>query len=184
MQDTNRKLSLKLALGAVAMFGFGYALVPLYDVYCKVTGLNGKTDRIGLEQALTKKIDRERWVNVEFVANTAGTLPWDFRPDVTRVRVHPGEITQALFAARNTSNAAIVGQAVPSVTPSEASLYFHKTECFCFTRQPLAPGEAKEMPVRFVIDPELPARIGTVTLSYMFFSVPDGGTPRTVAAAR
>lgn len=178
----NRRLSFRLALGAAAMFGFGYALVPLYDVYCKLTGLNGKTDRIGIEEALTRKVDRARWVTVEFVANTAGTLPWDFKPEQRRVRVHPGEITQTLFTARNTSGRAIVGQAVPSVTPNEASLYFHKTECFCFTRQALKSGEGKEMPVRFVIDPELPKAIGTVTLAYMFFGLPDATAAARVVA--
>ena len=168
----SRRLGLKLALVAVAMFGFGFALVPLYRVYCQLTGFNGGTDRIAAREALTRVVDAERLVVVEFVANTSDSLPWEFRPNITRVSVHPGQLVLAHFHARNLSDNAIIGQAVPSVTPNQAAPYFHKVECFCFTRQPLAPGEGKDMPVQFVVDPDLPPGIGTLTLSYTFFSVP------------
>lgn len=183
-QPSNRRLGAKLALAAVLMFGFGYLLAPLYDVFCRLTGLNGKTGRIAIEQTLTGEVDRNRWVTVEFIASTGGTLPWEFRPLVDRVRVHPGEVAQAAYFARNVSNVTIVGQAVPSVAPGKAAPYFNKTECFCFTQQPLASGEGREMPVRFVVDPKLPDGINTVTLSYTFFAAPGSGTKLAGAQTR
>ncbi len=169
----SRRLGWKLAAGAVAMFGFGYLLVPLYQVYCQITGLNnGATGRATLAVVQGGPVDPARRVVVEFVASTSGSLPWDFRPDVARVEVAPGRPVVAVFRARNLAGVSITGQAVPSVTPNAAAPYFHKIECFCFSHQPLAPGEAKDLPVQFVIDPQLPAEIGTLTLAYTFFSVP------------
>jgi cytochrome c oxidase assembly protein subunit 11 len=169
----SRRLGWKLAAGAAAMFGFGYLLVPLYQVYCQITGLNnGATGRATLASVQSGPVDPARRVVVEFVASTSGSLPWDFRPDVARIEVAPGRPVLATFHARNLSGASIIGQAVPSVTPNAAAAYFHKIECFCFSHQPLAPGESKDLPVQFVIDAQLPAEIGTLTLAYTFFSVP------------
>ena len=186
---TNRRLGWKLAAAALAMCGFGYLLVPLYQVYCKTTGFNGTTSRIDYADALASKPDASRLVTIEFVANTQGNLPWEFRPEVAHMQVHPGEIVLTKFHARNLGNNAIVGQAIPSVTPGQGAPYFHKVECFCFSRQPLAPVEGKELPVQFVVDPELPRQIGTLTLSYTFFDVPDasgdaGARTPAVAARR
>lgn len=167
--DSNGKLAVKLALIPLAMFGFGYALVPIYNVFCDVTGLNGKTGEISTVEAEMKKVDESRMVTVEFDTNVNGQLPWKFGPLQTSMQVHPGQVVEAMFYAENTSDHAIVGQAVPSMAPAAASVYFKKTECFCFTQQTLGPGERRNMPVRFIVDPKLPENISTMTLSYTFF---------------
>ena len=166
----NKRMAMRLAVVTALMFGFGYALVPLYDIFCDITGLNGKT---GVVQAdtLDGQVDQSREVVVEFVANVNSALAWEFRPMTTRMRVHPGKIYQTNFYARNLSRHATVGQAVPSVTPGVAAKYFNKTECFCFTRQEFDGGEGREMPVSFVVGTELPKNIRTVTLAYTFFGV-------------
>lgn len=159
----------KLAFVAVAMFGFGYAMVPLYDVFCEVTGINGKTGAISQSEAAAAAIDLNRKVTVEFDTNINADLPWEFSALEYKKTVHPGEIAETIFVVENKSNEAIIGQAVPSVAPSKASLFFNKTECFCFTNQVLQPGERKEMVVRFVVGAELPEEIKRMTLSYTFF---------------
>jgi Cytochrome oxidase assembly factor len=161
----------RLFIAAVAMFGFGYALVPLYNVYCELTGLNGKTGAISEQQAAAGVIDTDRLVTVEFDTNINGDLPWEFRAGARKVQVHPGKITDVFFMVENKSDRPVVGRAIPSVAPAQASLYFNKTECFCFTEQTLAPGERREMLVRFVVDSALPEKITTLTLSYTFFGV-------------
>jgi cytochrome c oxidase assembly protein subunit 11 len=171
LQAANSRLTRKLLLVTLAMFGFGFALVPLYSVFCQVTGLNGKTARIDAQAARDMSVDDTRWVNVEFTASVNNGMPWEFKPKQTRMRVHPGEVNTVLYYARNTASEAITGQAVPSLSPGLAATHFKKLECFCFTRQALQAGEAKEMPVRFVIDRKLAAEIQTVTLSYTFFNV-------------
>jgi cytochrome c oxidase assembly protein subunit 11 len=170
----NRRVVTRLAVVVLGMFGFGFALVPLYDVLCQVTGLNGKTGRIELEQALGDNVDTGRMVTVEFLASVNSELPWEFRPVVKKVRVHPGEVTKVSYHARNLNDHAVTGQAVPSLAPGLAAKYFNKTECFCFTRQTLGPREARDMPLRFVVDPDLPADIRTVSLSYTFYQAVDG----------
>lgn len=171
--QANNRTVRRLGIAAAVMFGFGFALVPLYDVFCEVTGLNGKTGRIELEQALTGKVDEDRLVTVEFLGTVNGDMPWEFKPLVRRVKVHPGEVTEVHYFARNKAEQQVIGQAVPSVAPGLAAKYFNKTECFCFTRQALAAGEGKEMPLRFVVDPALPEEVRTVSLSYTFFPVPE-----------
>jgi len=170
--DANKRLALKLALVAVLMFGFGYAMVPLYNVFCKVTGINGKTGQISNREAKLEKADTDRFVTVEFDTNVNSKLPWKFKPLQRRLKVNPGAINQAMFYAENMSGFTVVGQAIPSVAPNEAALYFNKTECFCFTKQTLGPGERRNMPVRFIIDSKLPKGIKTMTLSYTFFRAP------------
>lgn len=172
-EQANERLALKLAAVAIGMFGFGYALVPLYEVVCEYTGLGGRTGSISADEAESLGVDRDRQVVVEFDTNVNGSLPWSFASLQRRVTVHPGAITEVHFVVENTANRAVVGQAVPSVAPAKASPYFNKTECFCFTQQTLAPGERREMPVRFVVDTDLPAGVNTVTLSYTFFEAPD-----------
>lgn len=166
----------RLALGTVAMFGFGYALVPIYNVACEQFGLNGRSSTLGEQRAAetagaSSQVDKARLVTVEFLGNTAGDLGWDFAPAVSRLSVHPGAIVVVNYRAHNRSAHDTVGQAVPSVAPGPAAKHFHKLECFCFTRQPLAAGASKDMQVRFQIDPDLDAAISTVTLSYTFFEV-------------
>jgi cytochrome c oxidase assembly protein subunit 11 len=169
LASANRKLVGRLGLVVLAMFGFGFALVPLYDVFCDITGLNGKTGRIDVEAALTQEIDTDREVTVEFLVSVNSELPWEIKPMVRRVKVHPGAVTEVKYAARNTTGKTVVGQAVPSLVPGLASKYFNKTECFCFTRQTLTAGEYMEMPLRFVVDPALPEDVHSVALSYTFF---------------
>jgi cytochrome c oxidase assembly protein subunit 11 len=170
----NSRVVRRLLFAAVAMFGFGFALVPLYDVFCDITGLNGKTGRIEMEAALSQKVDAKRMVTVEFLSSVRSDLAWEFKPVVRRVKVHPGEVTEVNYLARNETGETVAGQAVPSLAPGLAAKYFNKTECFCFTRQTLGPNEEKLMPLRFVVDPELPEEIGTVSLSYTFFPAESG----------
>ncbi|MGR8918609.1 MAG: cytochrome c oxidase assembly protein [Gammaproteobacteria bacterium] len=165
----NRRLVTRLLAATVLMFGFGYALVPLYDVFCEVTGLNGKTGRLSAEQAAATAVDETRLVTVEFVTNVNVGMPWEFRPVQNKIAVHPGAETVVEFEAVNTAAYEVVGSAVPSVAPNSAARYFNKTECFCFTQQTLGPGEAKTMPVRFVVDPKLPDNVTVLTLAYTFF---------------
>lgn len=167
------RITIKLVIATVVMFGFGYALVPLYNVFCEITGLNGKTGTITEQQAASLGIDENRLVTVEFDTNVNGDLPWAFRAMTHKLKVNPGKIADAVFVVENNSDRPIVGQAIPSVAPAQASLYFNKTECFCFTLQTLAPYERREMLVRFVVGPELPEKISTLTLSYTFFQAPE-----------
>lgn len=163
----------KLAFFALAMFGFGYALVPLYDVFCDITGINGKTGEITAAAVNELVVDYDRTVTVQFDTNVNSSLPWEFKARERTMLVHPGEVTEAVFIVVNTSSAEVTGQAVPSVTPSQASLFFNKAECFCFSRQTLAGHEQKEMIVRFVVETGLPEKISTLTLSYTFFVAPE-----------
>lgn len=154
----------------VAMFGFGYLMVPLYNVICEVAGLNGKTGRA--EASISQKVaaDESREITVEFVSVINGGGGWEFSPNQASMKVHPGQMYNASYFARNLSDQAVVGQAVPSVAPSAAAKYFNKTECFCFTRQEFVAGGQRDMPLTFIIDPDLPDTIDTVTLSYTFFN--------------
>lgn len=147
-------------------FAFCFALIPLYSIYCEITGINGKTGRV---QAPVAAVDTSRTIEVQFDAAVNAGLPWTFRPKVASMRVHPGQVVEAQFLAANDGDADLVGQAVPSVAPNRASIYFNKTECFCFTEQLLKAGERREMPLRFVIDPGLPADVRVLTLSYTFY---------------
>ena len=167
----NSPLIKRLLLVVVGMFFFGFALVPLYSVFCKVTGFNGNKANAGAASVVMAAVDTSRTVTVEFVASVNESMPWEFHPDVTRMRVHPGQYYMTNFYARNRTHNVMVGQAIPSVTPSVAALHFHKTECFCFTQQLFGAGEGREMPLRFVVDRDLPKDIHTLTLAYTFFDV-------------
>lgn len=166
----NTRIVKRLLFVIVGMFFFGFAMVPAYSVFCKVTGFNGKSAN-SANAAVLSKVDESRTVTVEFVASVNQNMPWEFRPQVTRVQVHPGQLVDASFYARNQTHRAMVGQAIPSVTPSVAALHFHKTECFCFTQQKFGAGEGRNMPLRFVVDKDLPRDINTLTLAYTFFDV-------------
>ncbi len=166
----NRRLLMKLGVVVLVMFGFGFALVPFYDQICRVTGLRD-IDRA--DEVRNTQVDYGRTVRIEFDANVR-KLPWQFRPLETLHPVHPGEVTQVMYEVVNTTDRRITGQAIPSYGPQQAAEYFHKLDCFCFTKQVLEPGERRKMPVVFVIDPSLPKDIGTITLSYTFFEVEDG----------
>lgn len=166
----NKRLLVQLSLAVVAMFGFGFALVPLYDMLCDITGLNGKNSAMLTEAVeIDYGVDEERTVTVHFMTTVNQGMPWAFEAVENKVRVHPGELTTVRFRARNESGRDMIGQAVPSVRPADAAGHLRKTQCFCFDRQPLAAHEARTMPVRFVIDPDLPGHVDTVNLSYTFF---------------
>ncbi|MGR8947599.1 MAG: cytochrome c oxidase assembly protein [Gammaproteobacteria bacterium] len=181
-QRANRKLVAVLCFLTVAMFGFGYALVPLYDVFCEITGLGGKTGRVSAASVEQTQPDFDRTVTVEFITNVNAALPWNFRPKVSKVQVNPGKETLVFFEAINNERHEIVGHAVPSVAPNAMAKYLNKTECFCFTQQILGPGETKDMPVKFVVDPNLPAHIKTLTLAYTFFEAQETATaPKSTA---
>ena len=163
-----------MLLVVAGMFAFGYALVPLYDVFCEVTGLNGKTGVVDEATVAARyEPDVNRTVTVQFIANNNNAMPWEIDPEVVSMDVHPGEVYATNFVARNPTSREMVGQAVPSVAPGVAGRYFNKTACFCFDRQPLAPGEVKAMPLRFIVSPALPDSVNTVTLAYTFFDVTD-----------
>ncbi len=167
--QTGNKIIGKLLLLVVVMFGFGFALVPLYDVFCDVTGLNGKTgDKVSFSTAPV--VDESRLVKVTFIASLNESMPWKFKPQQTSVEVHPGQPTTITYIATNNASYTITGQAVPSVAPGLAAAYFQKTECFCFTQQELKPGEEKIMPVTFIVDSKLPEEMNELTLSYTFFT--------------
>lgn len=165
----NRRLMLRLVAVPLAMFGFGFAMVPLYQIVCDVTGIDGRSGTVTTEQVAAGEVDESRTITVEFVGMVRGELPWDFRPGVRTMEVHPGELKDTIYTVANRSDDPVYGQAVPSVSPSHVSRLFNKTECFCFTEQRLDGGESREMPVRFVIDPDIPEDVNTVTLSYTFF---------------
>ena len=165
---------LKLAAIPLLMFGFGFALVPLYDVFCDITGLNGKTGRIEAAEIDANQVDTSRTIEVRFLANTNTGLPWDFQPVVKKMEIHPGQVYEAVFRVRSASDKTTLGQAVPSVSPGLASLHFNKTECFCFTQQELAGRETRDMPLRFIVGTDISEDIQQITLSYTFFSLDKG----------
>ncbi len=171
----------RLSLFAVAMFGFGYLLVPLYDKFCEVTGIGGRTAAGPVTEYLPTEIDESRLVTVHFDANVNSSLPWAFTPAQKMMSVHPGQMYETSYTATNRSDQTVVAQAVPSVAPGQAALYFNKTECFCFTEQLLAPGETREMPVRFFVHPDLPPDTNLVTLSYIVYKNEDATARQIVA---
>lgn len=170
----------KLSVIALGMFGFGYALVPIYRAVCDALGINvlavSERQLPGLSKAdpLNTQVDRTRKITVEFDTNVRG--PWDFKPAVRHLEVHPGELTTVVYEFQNIQNRTMAAQAIPSYAPKQSAAHFNKLECFCFTQYTLAPGEKKEWPVAFVIDPKLPKDVTTITLSYTFFEV-GGKTP-------
>lgn len=181
--ESNRKGTrhgLRLVGVVVAMFGFGFALGPMYDALCRITGINGKLSGDVADEAAITLVDESRLVTVQFVTTVNGGRPWEFRAEQAQIKVHPGQLTTVNFYLKNTEDRDVVAQAVPNVAPWNAAKHMHKTECFCFNNQPFKAGESKDMPVRFVLDPALPADVDTVTLSYTFFDVTQtalGATP-------
>jgi cytochrome c oxidase assembly protein subunit 11 len=189
----NRRMLGKLLVVALLMFGFGYALVPMYKAICEALGVNVLSLAEQRREAAAKgsantQVDTTRIVTVEFDANARG--PWDFKPAKASVQVHPGELATVMYEFRNRQDRTMAAQAIPSYAPKQAMAHFNKLECFCFNEYTLAPGESKQWPVSFVIDPKLPKDVSTITLSYTFFEVggrippaPAGGLRPTAAAA-
>jgi cytochrome c oxidase assembly protein subunit 11 len=171
-QDIRRTVK-QLSLIVLGMCGFVVALVPLYDLFCDITGLNGKTGGQYTYDPASTSPDTSRLIKVSFITNTNAGMTWEFRPEKGAVRVHPGELKEVNFYVRNTSNTVMVGQAIPSLVPVAAAEYFHKTECFCFNQQVLQPGEEMQMPMRFIVDRELPGNVQSISLSYALFDITD-----------
>ena len=171
----NRRMLVKLALIAAAMFGFGYALVPMYRTICEALGINvlSAGERAASPGAAAARantqVDSSRTVTVEFDANARG--PWRFKPAVASLQVHPGELTTVMYEFQNVQDRTMSAQAIPSYAPMQAAAHFNKLECFCFNEYTLAPGERKQWPVVFFVDPKLPRDVTTITLSYTFFEV-------------
>tara|TARA_Y100001956_G_C4120698_1_gene187262 strand:- start:579 stop:1184 length:606 start_codon:yes stop_codon:yes gene_type:complete len=168
---SNKRLTFKLLAATLAMFGFGFALVPLYDVMCDALGINGKTNTESALQPQGMIPDTSRLIRVEFMAHLNQGIPWQFGPKQAFMEVHPGEVIQTAFIAKNLSANEIVGQAVPSVSPGLGATYFNKIECFCFNQQPLASQDSAEMPLIFYIEPDIPESIHTLTLSYTLYDI-------------
>jgi cytochrome c oxidase assembly protein subunit 11 len=180
LRVANMTMAGKLGVIAVAMLAFGYALGPIYNAICEMTGINilalGERNNTGVDvdKVVNTQIDRSRSITVEFDANSRG--PWEFKPAQRSMQVHPGELTTVMYEFQNTQNRTMAAQAIPSYAPHQAAAHFNKLECFCFNQYTLAPGEKKQWPVSFVIDPKLSKDVTTITLSYTFFEV-GGKTP-------
>lgn len=186
LRRENFKMVGKLGVIALGMFAFGYALVPLYRAICEATGINilaiGERQSTNLSSTLptNSQVDTSRTITVEFDTNVRG--PWDFRPMVRTMQVHPGELATVMYEFQNIQGRQMSAQAIPSYAPRQSGRHFNKLECFCFTQYTLEPGETKEWPVAFVIDPRLPKDVTTITLSYTFFEV-GGRTPPAPSAS-
>jgi cytochrome c oxidase assembly protein subunit 11 len=189
LRNENTKMMGKLAVITVAMFAFGYALIPLYKHICEITGINilslverqvpGNGVAGSDARAVNSQVDMSRSITVEFDANARGL--WEFKPETRSVVVHPGELTTVMYEFQNVQNKRMAAQAIPSYAPHQAAAYFNKLECFCFNQYTLEPGEKKRWPVAFVIDPKLSKDVKTITLSYTFFEV-GGKTPAAPVA--
>lgn len=165
--NDNKSLTLRLIGLALGMFAFGFALVPLYDVFCELTGFGGRTNEAPVVMA--EAADESREIRLEFMATVNEYAPFEFAPSVQSMTVHPGGLYEATFIARNLTSRQMIAQAVPSVAPAQAGAHFKKLDCFCFTSQEFAANEERELPVRFIVDSELPDYVDTITLSYTFF---------------
>lgn len=170
-RTTRRNHWLRLCAVTLTMFGFGFAMVPLYNALCELTNANGRDPRMLVTAEVAERPDATREVTVQFLTSVNGGGDWAFAPEIQSLRVHPGKLYTVNFKARNPRGTQMVGQAVPSVVPWNAARHLKKTECFCFRNQPFAAREEKLMPVRFMLDRALPADVDTVTLSYTFFDV-------------
>jgi cytochrome c oxidase assembly protein subunit 11 len=177
----DRVLLGKLSMLVVAMFAFAvFVMPPLYNLFCDILGIGGKTG--SAYQAVDVEVDTSRSVEVQFVAMKNETMPWDFYPRETSVSVHPGEPRSVIFYAHNRTGKDMVGQAIPNLVPFNVADYFHKTECFCFNNQPLASGEEADLELVFIVDPDLPTSINTLTLSYTLFDITDRSRPMLAQA--
>ena len=190
LRSENLKMVGKLAVVTAGMFCFGYALIPIYKHICEITGINilsvsermvpgNGTTGAAVKLPANSQVDTTRTITVEFDANARG--PWDFKPQKSSIQVHPGELATVMYEFQNVQNRRMAAQAIPSYAPHQAASHFNKLECFCFNQYTLEPGEKKQWPVSFVIDPKLSKDVTTITLSYTFFEV-GGKTPAAPVA--
>jgi cytochrome c oxidase assembly protein subunit 11 len=168
LKNANRKLIRGLLIMTAGAFAFGWALVPLYSVLCRVAGIGNAEAKAG-KAVVKEAIDPNREITIEFVASPASVGSYEFRPETESMRIHPGKLYDTKFYAKNLTSQASVAQAVPSISPAGTARYFHKTECFCFSPQKFAAGEGRDMPVRFIVDPQLPSNVDRLTLAYTFY---------------
>ena len=168
----HRNLIVKLSIFVAGSFAFGFALVPLYDVLCSITGLGNQKSLLRAAELKSGGVAQERWVTIDFMANLPTVGNWEFYPVVSSIRVHPGQLYEGDFVAHNLTGHDTTAQAVPDIVPSKAAAWFHKTECFCFTPQSFLRDEKRIMPVRFFVDPDLPSYVDRLTLAYTFYDVP------------
>jgi cytochrome c oxidase assembly protein subunit 11 len=173
----NRRLLRGLLIMTAGSFAFGWALIPLYDVFCKVAGIGNAEARAGGAK-VQEALDPAREVTVEFIADPASVGSFDFRPKAASMRVHPGKLYDTEFYAKNLTQAASVAQAVPSISPTVAARYFHKTQCFCFSPQHFDAGEGRDMPIRFIVDQQLPDNVDKITLAYTFYDTTEAAAHR------
>lgn len=164
----NAKLVRTLLFVVLGMFGFGYALVPLYDVLCEITGINGKVESAAVKE-VSYEVDKNREITVEFMTSLNESTPMVFRSETKKMKIHPGEYYTVNFYAENKTDKVMIARAIPSISPGPVAEYFKKTECFCFSEQTFKAREGRTMPVRFVVDPKLPQQYKTITLAYTFF---------------
>jgi cytochrome c oxidase assembly protein subunit 11 len=176
-KQANRRLTRGLLLMTAGSFAFGWALIPLYSVFCKVAGI-GNADAKSQSAKVHEAMDPNREVTVEFVADPASVGSFEFRPKIASLRVHPGKLYDTLFYAKNLTQGASVAQAVPSISPTIAAKFFHKTQCFCFSPQHFGVGEGRDMPVRFIVDPQLPSNVDKITLAYTFYDTTEAAASR------
>lgn len=180
-QQSHRKLTRQLWLFAAGSFAFGFALVPLYDVICDVTGY-GNRDKLREAASVVEAPDENRTLTLELISTNPTVGAWEFRPAASSMQVQPGRLYEATFVARNLRDSPVVAQAIPSIAPLQATRYFQKTECFCFTPQPFGASEARNLTVRFIVDPKLPSNIDRLTLGYAMYDAPEqvaaSATPR------
>jgi cytochrome c oxidase assembly protein subunit 11 len=176
-KQTNRRLIVGLLVMTAGSFAFGWALIPLYEVFCRVAGIGNAEAKAGRSEA-RENIDPNREITIEFVADPASVGSYEFRPKTASMRIHPGKLYDTAFYAKNLTTAASVAQAVPSISPGTAARYFHKTECFCFSPQRFGIGEGRDMPVRFIVDPALPSSVDKITLAYTFFDTTEAAARR------
>jgi cytochrome c oxidase assembly protein subunit 11 len=171
----NRKLIKALLIMTAGSFAFGWALVPLYDVLCRAAGIGNAEAKAG-KSVVQEAVDPNREITIEFIAEPASVGSFDFRPKVASMRVHPGKLYDVDFYAKNLTDQASVAQAVPSISPTGTARYFHKTQCFCFSPQKFAAEEGRDMPVRFIVDPQLPATVDKLTLAYTIYDTTQSAT--------
>lgn len=169
VDNDNRSMTKKLVVVVIVMLAFGFAMVPLYDVFCQITGLNGKSN--GLAVYEEQEADTSREITVQFITIAKTDMPWNFSPMQTEIKVNPGKEYEVFFTVKNRTGNKMIGQAIPSFSPNQTAQYFHKTECFCFNQQTLEAGESAKMPMRFFIGKDLPESYDTITLAYTMHNV-------------
>ena len=178
----SKKTVRKLALTTIGMFAFAFLLVPIYDVFCEITGLNGKIEGPSTLSSVNIEDVDQREMLVQFVTHNNESMPWSFTSEISQLRITTGVQQTVMFVFENKTSEDMVGQVIPSVSPGRGAEYFHKTECFCFEQQKLLAGERVELPVIFIVDPNIPLDIGSLSLGYTLFDITEQLSENQIAA--